>query len=253
MKVAIITGSSSGLGKEFVEAVVDTKSEIEEIWLIARRKELLQKIADNYYTKSFKIFPLDLTNQDDLNQFEERIQEEHPDVKLLINNAGMLDKAAFASQSPAKQKAMVELNAEAPTLITRMILPFMTRGSSIINTCSVTSYTPVPKMDVYAATKSYLYFLSIALREELKAQGINVLALCPGNMRTELFLQSDNQNKKKSIIDQLPFLDMKTMTRKSIRFAEMGHGVYTPGTFYKGYRVMAKLIPFEFFDKFAKV
>lgn len=252
MTIAIITGSSTGLWKEFVEAVVDTEPDIDEIWLIARHQEALQKVADSYYTKKFKIFPLDLTNHEDIAKFKDEINQDRPTVKLLINNAGMLNKSSFAQQDPSKQATMVQLNAEAPTLITRIVLPFMERGSSIINTCSITSYAPLTQMAIYASTKSYLYFLSISLRQELKSAGINVLALCPGNMKTELFLKADNSNKKKTITDALPFLNMKKMTRKAIQLANAGHAVYTPGFVYKGYRVLAKWVPYEFFDRFAK-
>ena len=87
MKTAIITGASSGLGYEYVKAVIERYTDIEEFWLIARRAERLQAIAEEYKDKKIVPVCLDLTKDVSFAEYETLLKEKEPDIRLLINNA----------------------------------------------------------------------------------------------------------------------------------------------------------------------
>ena len=111
MKTAIITGASSGIGKEFVKKVHQT-GEFERIWVIARNRE---KLLDLEYSLDEKIVPvcLDLTLEEDLESFKALLSKEKPDIKLLVNNAGFGKFGAY-HQIPVEESAnMIDLNCKA--------------------------------------------------------------------------------------------------------------------------------------------
>lgn len=253
MSVAIITGASSGLGEEFVRAVIDERPDIEELWLIARRKDRLEEIVKSYPQRKFKILSVDLSAVDEIKAIEFTLSAEKPDIRLLINNAGMVASNSFRSLDLQMQEKMISLNSIAPTALIHFALPYMKSGSAIINVCSVAGFAPTPDMLVYSSTKAYLYNFTKGLRAELRQDGIHVLALCPGNMRTEMFTMPAAPCEHKSIVNLLPFLNIKKVMRRALRLARRNRGVYTPHLFYKCYRLIAKIIPHEVLVYFSKV
>jgi len=139
-------------------------------------------------------------------------------------------------------------------ILCNLTLDYMQNGkSNIINVCSVSAFAPTLNQVTYSATKSFLLNFSRGLREELKDSGINVLALCPGKMATEMLGNPQKQTAHLSAQAFLPFLDTKKLTRQSLRLVEQGRGVYTPGLAYKAYRAIAKAIPHDIIMKFSKV
>ena len=242
MKIAIITGASSGLGSEFATAVDRTRNDIDEIWLIARRREKLEELAKNL-TKKTRVLSLDITSDDDLKSLEKTISEETPEITLLINNAGFGRLGEFKDLTAEDSRAMLRLNCESVTVITRLCLPFMPKKSEIINSCSIASFAPNARMAVYSSTKAYILSLSRALRLELKSQKINVLAVCPGPMDTEFLPVAGIAKGTSFTFDTLPRVSPKTMAEKSLKASKKGRGVYTNRLFYKFYRLLAKILP----------
>lgn len=96
MDIAVITGASSGLGRVFSEKVLDRYPMLDEIWLIARRKEKLQSFADKYPDRKIRILPLDLSQPSAYGSLDELLTEEKPNVKVLINNAGFEREGLFS-------------------------------------------------------------------------------------------------------------------------------------------------------------
>lgn len=252
-EIAIITGASSGLGRVFVEAVIEKYPQLDEIWLIARHKELLEKFAGKYPAQNFKILPLDLTVEKSFAVFRETLKQEQPLIKLLINDAGIVSSKPFQKISLQRQEMMIKLNAEAPMILCYDALPYMQADSGILNVCSVAGFAPTPNMTTYSATKAFLYDFSKGLYAELKERGIHVLALCPGNMKTGMFQTNGDLPKERSVVDILPFLDLRKITHDSLEKLEAGQMVFTPGAIYKLYRVIAKLVPHKFLMHFSKV
>lgn len=252
-KIAIITGASAGLGRHFVETVARERNDLAEIWLIARRKNLLAEIQRQYPQRKFKLFPLDLTAEASYSLLRTALLKEKPTVALLINDAGMVASGSFQTIALAKQQAMIELNAKAPVTLTYEVFPYLKRDSQIINVCSVAGFAPTPNLLTYSSTKAFLYQFTKGLHAELRPQGIKVLALCPGNMATEMFTPTSDLPKEKSVINCLPFLDLETVTTTALKKVAAGRMVYTPNLIYKSYRGIAKLLPHKLLMYFSKV
>lgn len=249
---AIITGASSGLGRACMDAVMRVYPHINEIWLIARRKERLEEIAGRYPSGKCRAIGLDLSKDESIQTLKKILEESRPDIKLLVSNSGVAYSGNFKDTDLSRQMSMVDLNVKGAMAVTHLCLPYMGRGSVILETCSVSAFAPTPGQIVYSATKEYLLFFSKGLREELKPYGINVCALCPGNMDTEM---NAKEIKVKSMraSGKMPFLDIDKVAVKSLLAAENGKAVYTPDAAYKGYRLLAKLLPHNLIMKFSKM
>lgn len=242
MNIAVITGASSGLGLEYVKAVYETRTDLDEIWIIARRKDRLEKISSDIGST---VIPLafDITDSDSVKKYTELLKEKGAEVKLLINNAGFGKLGDFDKISAEDNAGMVRLNCEALTVITSVTLPFMNSGGEIINTCSIASFAPNTRMAVYSSTKAYVMSFSRVLNIELKNRKINVLAVCPGPMDTE-FLGIANINDGVSrTFDTLPRVNPEIIARKSLAASKKEKAVYTNRLFYKFYRIVAKILP----------
>ena len=242
MKIAVITGASSGLGKEYAIAVDKMRADIDEIWLIARRKDKLEELAEGLKT-NVRCVSIDITDSECLNKYSELLKQNAADVKLLINNAGFGKLGDFDKLDAADNTGMVRLNCEALTAMTSLTLPFMSENSEIINTCSIAAFAPNTRMAVYCSTKAYVLSLSKALRSELKKRKINVLAVCPGPMNTEFLPLAGIATGSSHTFDTLPRVNPKIMAEKSLKASKSGKGVYTNLLFYKFYRVIAKVLP----------
>lgn len=186
MNVIVITGASSGMGREFALQLDRGLQSIDEFWLVARRVDRLKELADTMRHR-VKILPLDLMTQADLHLFEEVLQEEKPVIRMLINCAGYGMIGDFMEIPVEEQAGEVDLNCRALIWMTYACIPYMRKKSRIIQLASSAAFLPQPGFSVYAATKSFVLSFSRALREELKEKAIYVTAVCPGPVRTEFF------------------------------------------------------------------
>lgn len=250
MPVAIITGASSGLGIEFVHAVTKRYPDLDEIWLIARRREQMEQLEKEYPAMRFCIVPLDLGADDSYEKLKQLLEKKKPDILLLINNAAYEKSGIFSEMELKDIQTMLAVNVKGLTMVQRLCMPYMHKGSFTILTCSVSSFTPVPNQAVYSASKKYVYFLGKALRDECRRKRIHVLLLCPRNMDTEM--NPRNQMRQSKQINFLPFLNMKKLTRTALKKADAGKSVYTLGGFYRFYRFVSKLFPSSFMLYFVR-
>lgn len=197
--IAVITGASSGIGKEFTVQVAQ-KYNFDEIWIIARRIERLNEIADelNKNGKSvIKPVLMDITGADGAERFRDFLKTEKDfSIGLLINNAGFGTYGPFEEVSTERQMQMIEVNCTALTGICGYALPYLKKDSVIINTASLAAFLPLGNFAVYAASKSYVLSFSVALAAELKDKGIKVCALCPGSVSTEFANVASNGARK---------------------------------------------------------
>ena len=251
MKIAVITGASSGLGKEFAISADKLYPEIDEIWLVARREDKLKETAQKL-NKKVRIVPIDITNETAVDSYIELLKNENAEVKLLINNAGFGKLGLFYELSKSENCGMVRLNCEALVGFTAATLPFMSKNSEIINSCSIASFAPNIRMAVYSATKAFVMSFSRALRSELKPKKINVLAVCPGPMETEFLSIAGIGKGASHTFDTLPYVNPKVMAEKSIKASKRKKAVYTNRLFYKFYRILAKLLPHSLVMQMAK-
>lgn len=242
MKVAIITGASSGLGKEYALYTDKTRTDIDEIWLIARRAEKLNSLAEEL-TRKVRVLSLDITDDNCISEYRSLLEEVNPEIKLLINNAGFGRLANFNDITTKDNAGMIRLNCEALTVMISVTLPYVSVGGEIINVSSIASFAPTSRMAVYGATKSYVTSFSRSLREELKPKKINVLAVCPGPMDTEFLPVAGINPGASRTFDTLPRVKPKVVAQKSLTASKKGRGVYTNLAFYKFYRIIAKILP----------
>ncbi len=251
MQIAVITGASSGLGEAYVRSVVALLPALDEIWLIARRADRLKAIAAAYPQRHFRCLSLDLTDEGALEQYRSALADADATVRLLINNAGYGKLGNFDELGTAEQCGMVDLNCRALTAMTSVTLPYMDRGSGILNVSSIASFAPTTRMAVYCSTKAYVTSLSKALRIELRPRGINVLVVCPGPMATE-FIATANITGRSRTFDTLPYCTPQAVADGSLKRLLRGRGWYTNHLFYKFYRVLAKVLPHSLVMKLCK-
>lgn len=252
MKTAIITGASSGLGREFVRQLGAVFPEIEGYWLIARRADRLEELAaDLEEDHTVLCLPLDLCDPMSFVAFQQKLTEEQPEVALLVNNAGCGYLGRIGEMETSTQTRMVDLNMRALTAVTNMTVPYMASGSRILNVSSIASFCPNPRMTVYSSTKAYVSSFTIGIAEELRPKGVTATAVCPGPMKTE-FLDLGNITGNSKMFETLPYCEQVKVAAGALRAAKAGQTIYTPRLFYKFYRVLAKVTPVKLMVKFAK-
>ena len=251
MKTAIITGASSGLGREFVRQIADVFPEVESYWLIARRADRLEEIADTLPGKTVACLPLDLCDTMSFMAYQEKLAAEQPEVVLLVNNAGCGYLGNVGEMDTASQTRMVDLNVRALTAITNMTVPYMDPGGHILNVSSIASFCPNPRMTVYSSTKAYVSSFTVGISEELREKGVTATAVCPAPMKTE-FLDVGGIAGKSKTFELLPYCDQVQVAGGALRAARAGRTIYTPRLFYKFYRAVAKITPVKLMVKFTK-
>lgn len=251
MKTAIITGASSGLGREFVRQLQDEFPDIDSYWLIARRADRLEDLAGSLTGRTVACLALDLCDPMSFVTFREKLSAEQPEVALLVNCAGCGYLGRLGELDTASQTRMIDLNVRALTAVTNMALPYMTEGSRILNVSSIASFCPNPRMTVYSSTKAYVSAFTVGLGEELRRRRITVTAVCPGPMDTE-FLPLAGITGHSSTFEFLPYCDQVKVAGGALRAAKAGRTIYTPKLFYKFYRLLAKAVPSTLLVKFVK-
>lgn len=187
-KVAVITGASSGIGKRFAETV-ERAGSFDEVWVIARRPDRLAALKDKI---PFPVRPLalDLTDRESYDVYASLLREEQPEIGLLINCSGFGKFCATLDVPLSENLNMMDLNCGAVMAMCQLSLPYMNCGGNIINIASVAAYQPIPYINVYAATKSFVLSYSRALAREVKGRGVCVCAVCPFWTKTEFFNRS---------------------------------------------------------------
>ena len=207
-RIAVITGASSGLGEEFTRQI-SSKYAYDEIWIIARREDKLNSLAEelnkNLNAKTVRPVIMDVAGKEGAARFKDFLEKEDAELKkadsgieigLLVNNAGFGTYGPFEETPLDRQMDMIELNCTTVTGICGIALPYLKAGSVIINTASLAAFLPLGNFAVYGATKAYVLNFSIALAAELHDKGIKVHALCPGSVSTEFANVASNGARK---------------------------------------------------------
>ena len=150
MNIAIVTGASSGMGREFARQLTEYVS-VDEIWVIARRSEALRSLQDEV-SRPLRVIPLDLTQSDSFQTMAKLLEAEKPNVKLLVNAAGFGKFGSFQQISMEDDCRMIDLNCKALVRMTRLVIPYMAPGSHILQLDSLSAFQPVPYITTYGAT-----------------------------------------------------------------------------------------------------
>ena len=183
MNIAIVTGASSGMGKEFVLQLSDYVK-VDEIWVIARREQTLKELKTAVPVRPVV---LDLCDPESFKTYAALLEAEKPNVKLLVNAAGFGKFGAYKNISLEDDLRMIDLNCKSLVAMTRLTVPYMEKGSHILQLDSLSAFQPVPYITTYGATKSFVLSYSRAMNRELKPKGIRVMSMNPGWVKTEFF------------------------------------------------------------------
>ena len=241
MNIILITGASSGIGREFAMQLDKHFSNIDEFWLVARRKALLTELSESLQHKC-RILAMDITNEGQLERLEDTLEEQNACIRMLINCAGYGIMGGFVRQDREEVAGMVRLNCEALTNITHICIPYMKRGSRIIQLASSAGFVPQTDFAVYAATKSYVLSFSRALAHEINDLGIFVTTVCPGPVDTPFF---DIAGKYGSTLTIKKFSMVKTedVVRLAIRDSYYQKEVSVCSGLIKIFHITTKVIP----------
>lgn len=246
MKVAVITGASSGMGKCFVKYLKDY-FDVEAVYVIARR---IDRLVELQSFTDIEVLPLqyDLTNRNSFTSYEQFLKDNNPDIRLLINCAGFGKFGEFTSISKEVNMNMVDLNCNALQMMTYLSLPYMHEGSKIIQVASMSSVQPVPYINLYAATKAFVFSFSRALNVELKKRKIHCMALTPYWVRTEFFDVANPNNviKYYDVIYEPEYIVKKCYKEITKKHPK---DVCVPGKFARMQYRLVKLLPHKLIMK----
>ena len=248
MNIAVVTGASSGMGRYFALMIPDYFKNIDEIWLVARRKERLQDIS-KYISVPCKIFSGDLCNSDVYNQMSEALNE-NSSIKVLVNCAGFGKNGTFediVKENDHMQSDMVNLNCTSLVKMCELFIKYMKRGSRIINVASGSAFCPQPGFSIYAATKSFVLSFSRSLGVELNNRKIYVTAVCPGPVDTDFFnTAGEITSPVKKFVIAKPEKVVKRALEDSLKKKELS--VY--GISMKFSHIASKILPSKLIMKF---
>jgi short-subunit dehydrogenase len=187
MKTALITGASSGIGKELARIHASKGG---NVVLVARRGAELESLRtelEDKYKIEVSIFQQDLTKQGAAKNVVEFCKEKNIEIEYLMNNAGFGGHGNFVDRPLDKDIEMIHLNIQALVELSHLFLQDMKKRKSgkILNTASTAGYLPGPLQATYFATKAFVVSFTKGISHELKPHGITVTALCPGPVKTE--------------------------------------------------------------------
>lgn len=254
-RTALITGASSGLGAEFARQLA-RDSRCDALWLVARRAEALVAVAEAVRHEAVqagravpdcRIFALDLCRREDLARIEAALAAERPALDWLVNAAGFGKFGHWEAVGADWAERMIDLDVKAVVRLTEMGLPYMASGGRIVEIASTAAFCPLPGMNVYAASKSFVLFYGRALREELRREGrpVSLTVLCPGPVRTA-FWEIGNETyalKRLGRADAFWMTAAEDVVRHTLRAARRGKAVVTYGFWNACHRRLAKCLP----------
>ncbi len=238
--IAIVTGASGGLGLEFVKILMK-KTELDEIWIIARNEAKLKKVQKKYGDK-IKCFPMDLSELSNIKKFGESQELESCKIKYLINNAGFAKCCSYEDLSLDESINMIELNVSGVVAMGLVCIPYMKGSSHIINIASQASFQPLPYLNIYSATKAFVRNYTRALNVELKDKGITATAVCPGWMKTGLFDRA-LIGAKKAPKNFKGMVRPDLVAKKAMMDADKGKDISVYSLYVKMGHLVAKILP----------
>jgi short-subunit dehydrogenase len=228
MAVALITGASTGIGKELAFICA---ADGYDVVLVARSEAALRSVGvevERSTGRNARVIALDLTDAEAPARLVLAVADVLADVEILINNAGFGLLGEFAELDTLEQVSMVQLNVTALTHVTRLFAPALIarKKGFVLNVASTAAFLPGPSMAVYFATKAYVLSLSSALHEELRPKGVVVTALCPGATRTAFQARAGMEESKLAAANAM---DARTVAEIGYRALKAGRAVAVAG------------------------
>lgn len=243
--IAIITGATSGLGREFAKRIdMGAAGHIDEIWAIGRRAARLDALVRTLGT-TVRPFCLDLCDPMSYDIVEAALKETPgARVRLLVNDAGAGTFGKAADMRREEAANMMTLLMKAPVELIYRTLPFMGEGSRIIDIASVAAFTPQPGLAVYSACKRFVLDVTRALNAELSPVGITACAVCPKFMKTE-FLANPGDSATAQAMCAIGFESPENDVTAALKASAAGKDLCIPSPDMKAYYALSKLLPYQ--------
>ncbi len=242
-KVCVITGASSGIGKEFFNSIIADKDfSFDEFWVIARNADKLNALKE-LTDKPVKVIPLDLSTEQGFDEYRQILQNEKPIISLLINCSGFGKFESVEKIGYHDNMNMIDLNVKGTVAMNILSLEYMQKGCGIINIASVAGYQPIPYINTYGASKAFVLNFTRALRLELKNKGIKVMAVCPFWTKTEFFNRAIEKAEDPVVKKYVAMYDPKKIVKRAIKNYKKGKAVSLFGTITKLQLMLVKLLP----------
>jgi len=241
--ICVITGASSGIGKEFfISLAADKDFSFDEIWVIARSAERLADLASLTKTP-VKPIPLDLSREESYKEYAKLLENEDVRVRLLVNCSGYGKFESTEKVGLDTSLDMIDLNVKGTVAMDMATLKYMSEGDGIINIASVAAYQPIPYINVYGATKSFVLNFTRALGVEIKPRGIHVMAVCPFWTKTEFFDRAIKNEADPVVKKYAAMYDPKDIVRRALRDYKRGKSVSLFGFVTKLQLLGVKIMP----------
>jgi len=243
---ALITGASSGIGREFARQLANRAR---TLILVARRSERLADLRDELLNRNpnlnVHVCVVDLADKAQIEFLIDSLAHDKIDVDLLINNAGVGDSGPFAKSDTARNEQMLLVNVVALTSLTRRLLPQMIakRRGGILNVSSSAGFLPIPGDAVYAATKAYVTSFSEAIRVELRGKGVSVCAVCPGPVNTEFQEVASRTGVQPGRGSKIFLVSTRRVVRDGLAALEADRPLVIPGFAMKFAMLVTRLFP----------
>ena len=244
MSIAIVTGASSGLGRAFAQKL-SREPGIQEIWAIARREDRLKELG-TICACAVRPIPLDLREDTSFRTLRELLKQENPDVSVLVCAAGFGKMGNAVEIDPGDNAAMIDVNCKAAVAVTLLCRPWLRRGSRVIEISSMSAFTPVPGVGVYAATKAFLESFSKTIRQEWKQDGIAVTAVCPYWIKDTEFIEKAKTGLPGSWHSFYLATTTETVADRALRDSRRNRALSAPGIMASAAMVGTKLLPDSF-------
>ncbi len=241
MNIIVITGASSGIGREFARQMDNHFGRIDEFWLVARSRDRLEALAGTLKHRT-RIFAMDITEKESLDRLEDTALRHNAAVRMLINCAGYGIMGSFSEQDADLETGMIRVNCQALTELTHRLIPYMRWGSRIIQMASSAAFLPQPGFAVYAATKAYVLNFSRALGEELKNAGIYVTSVCPGPVDTPFFDIAEATGSTLSV-KKYTMVEAERVVANALWDSYHKHPMSVCSLPIKAFQVLAKAVP----------
>ena len=241
--ICVITGASSGIGKEFFTQIThDASLKFDEIWVIARTREKLESLS-SLTDIPVKAVSLDLSLDTAYEEYRALLEAEKPNVTLLVNCSGFGKFESVEKIGYSDNMNMIDLNVKATAALDMITLKYMSKGSGIINIASVAAYQPIPYIATYGATKAFVLSFTRALAMEVKKRDIHVMAVCPFWTKTAFFDRAINAEEDPVVKKYAAMYDPRDIVRRALKDYKKGKEVSLFGFATKLQILGVKLLP----------